>query len=160
MGCQKTENYVNAFYERSLTKMATSSTYRMPRFFAYRYIFFFQSCNSPRLDIRSQTFTNNDLLFFSCRKKVQVQGAISFEPVECWGVSSWWLQKGIISTNFNVTAVDVSKFLHFSMDMRYYTGNALAWVQRVHEPADVWNIIFCTRRFWLFNYISENQQFY
>ena len=88
MGCQKTENYVNAFYERSLTKMATSSTYRMPRFFAYRYIFFFQSCNSPRLDIRSQTFTNNDLLFFSCRKKVQ---AISFEPVECWAVSSWWL---------------------------------------------------------------------
>ena len=50
--------------------------------------FFFQSCNSPRLDIRSQTFTNNDLLFFSCRKKVQ--GAISIEP-ECWGVSSWWL---------------------------------------------------------------------
>ena len=49
---------------------------------------FFQSYNSPRLDIQSQTFTNNDLLFFSCRKKVQ--GAISIEP-ECWGVSSWWL---------------------------------------------------------------------
>ena len=49
---------------------------------------FFPSCNSSRLDIRSQTFTNNDLLFFSCRKKVQ---AISFEPVECWDVSSWWL---------------------------------------------------------------------
>ena len=23
-------------------------------------------------------------------------------------------------------------------------GNALAWVQRVHEPADLWEIIFCT----------------
>ena len=25
------------------------------------------------------------------------------------------------------------------------TGNALARVQRVHEPADLWDITFCTR---------------
>ena len=25
--------------------------------------------------------------------------------------------------------------------------NALEWVQRVHEPADLWDITFCTRRF-------------
>ena len=25
------------------------------------------------------------------------------------------------------------------------TGNALARVQRVHKPADLWDIIFCTR---------------
>ena len=27
-------------------------------------------------------------------------------------------------------------------------GNALAQVQRVHEPVDLWDITFCTRRFW------------
>ena len=27
-------------------------------------------------------------------------------------------------------------------------GNALARVQRVHEPADLWDITFCTRWFW------------
>jgi hypothetical protein len=27
------------------------------------------------------------------------------------------------------------------------TGNALERVQRVHEPLDVWDITFCTRRF-------------
>ena len=27
------------------------------------------------------------------------------------------------------------------------TGNALARVQRVHEPADLWDITLCTRRF-------------
>ena len=26
-------------------------------------------------------------------------------------------------------------------------GNALAWVQRVHEPIDLWDITFCTCRF-------------
>ena len=25
-------------------------------------------------------------------------------------------------------------------------GNALAWVQLVHKPADLWDITFCTRR--------------
>ena len=25
------------------------------------------------------------------------------------------------------------------------TGNALAWVQRVHKPADLWDITFYTR---------------
>ena len=29
-------------------------------------------------------------------------------------------------------------------------GNALARVQRVHEPADLWDINFCTRWFWGF----------
>ncbi len=27
----------------------------------------------------------------------------------------------------------------------WYAGNALARVQWVHEPADLWEIIFCTR---------------
>ena len=27
----------------------------------------------------------------------------------------------------------------------YYTGNALERVQRVHKPADLWDITFCTR---------------
>ena len=26
-----------------------------------------------------------------------------------------------------------------------YPGNALAWVQRVHKPADLLDITFCTR---------------
>ena len=45
------------------------------------------------------------------------------------------------------------------MDMNLKLGNALARVQRVHEPADLWDIIFaptdfeasstmCTRWFW------------
>ena len=35
--------------------------------------------------------------------------------------------------------------------IRYYiSGNALARVQRVHEPADLWDITFCTRWFWGF----------
>ena len=29
-------------------------------------------------------------------------------------------------------------------------GNALVRVQRVHEPADLWDITFCTRWFWGF----------
>ena len=28
------------------------------------------------------------------------------------------------------------------------TGNALARVQGVHEPADIWDITFCTHWFW------------
>ena len=32
-------------------------------------------------------------------------------------------------------------------DNRQGYGNALERVQRVHEPAGVWNITFCTRRF-------------
>jgi len=32
------------------------------------------------------------------------------------------------------------------------TGNALAQVQRVHKPADLWGITFCTRWFWGFYY--------
>ena len=31
-------------------------------------------------------------------------------------------------------------------------GNALARVQRVHKPADLWDITFCTRWFWGFYY--------
>ena len=27
------------------------------------------------------------------------------------------------------------------------TGIVLAWVERVHEPVDIWDITFCTRRF-------------
>ena len=32
----------------------------------------------------------------------------------------------------------------------HLSGNALARVQRVHEPADLWDITFCTRWFWSF----------
>ena len=32
------------------------------------------------------------------------------------------------------------------------SGNALARVQRVHEPADLWDITFYTRWFWGFYY--------
>ena len=32
----------------------------------------------------------------------------------------------------------------------YFSGNALAQVQRVHELVDFWDITFCTRRFWGF----------
>ena len=39
-------------------------------------------------------------------------------------------------------------------NLEYYihdtTGNALARVQRVHKPADLWDIGFCTRWFWGF----------
>ena len=32
------------------------------------------------------------------------------------------------------------------LELRCYTaGNALARVQRVHAPADLWDITFCTR---------------
>ena len=33
---------------------------------------------------------------------------------------------------------------------RALAGNALARVQRVHEPTDLWDITFCTRWFWGF----------
>ena len=36
-----------------------------------------------------------------------------------------------------------------------YTGNALARVQRVHKPADLWDITFCTRWFWGFYYYAH-----
>ena len=32
-----------------------------------------------------------------------------------------------------------------SMEFLLYAGNALDRVQRVHEPADLWDITFCTR---------------
>ena len=32
----------------------------------------------------------------------------------------------------------------------FSSGNALARVQRVHEPKDLWDITFCTRWFWGF----------
>ena len=32
------------------------------------------------------------------------------------------------------------------------TGNALAQLQWVHEPVDLWDITFCTRRFWPINF--------
>ena len=37
-------------------------------------------------------------------------------------------------------------------------GNALAQVQRVHKLVDLWDINFCTRRFWqiLINQFLEN----
>jgi hypothetical protein len=35
--------------------------------------------------------------------------------------------------------------LGFLMKIADKTGNALARVQRVHEPADLWDITFCTR---------------
>jgi hypothetical protein len=41
------------------------------------------------------------------------------------------------------------KRLFNNLPIQYMTGNALEWVQRVHEPADVWDITFCTRRFLL-----------
>ena len=37
-----------------------------------------------------------------------------------------------------IDSVQVLKF-------RLGAGNALEWVQRVHEPADLWDITFCTR---------------
>ena len=47
-------------------------------------------------------------------------------------------------------------FLLYSPTMQAAVGhwvllwavNALERVQRVHEPADLWNITFCTRWFW------------
>ena len=46
--------------------------------------------------------------------------------------------------------------IHKEHLLRHTSGNALERVQRVHEPADVWDITFCTRRFWLFNYQKIN----
>ena len=45
-----------------------------------------------------------------------------------------------------------SKFLQCSVSYKsgLLTGNALARVQRVHKPADLWDITFCTRWFWGF----------
>ena len=31
------------------------------------------------------------------------------------------------------------------LNKMYVSGNALAQVQRVHKPADLWDITFCTR---------------
>ena len=36
-------------------------------------------------------------------------------------------------------------------------GNALAQVQRVHEPVDLWGITYCTRIFWGFRYYWNTQ---
>ena len=35
-------------------------------------------------------------------------------------------------------------------DFNNLTEIALARVQRVHEPVDLWDITFCTHRFWGF----------
>ena len=37
-----------------------------------------------------------------------------------------------------------------SIEISMTSGNALERVQRVHEPADLWDITFCTRWFWGF----------
>ena len=41
--------------------------------------------------------------------------------------------------------------LHYEIRIRQkiYIGNALAWVQRVHEPADLWDIAYCTRYYYV-----------
>ena len=36
------------------------------------------------------------------------------------------------------------------LEQVFITGNALARVQRVHKPTNLWDITFCTRWFWGF----------
>ena len=44
-----------------------------------------------------------------------------------------------------------SKLLWISMRIFTFTGNALGRVQRVHKPADLLDITFCTHWFWGFS---------
>ena len=37
----------------------------------------------------------------------------------------------------------------------HFTGNALAWVQRVRESVELWDITFCICRSWGFYYIPK-----
>ena len=55
-------------------------------------------------------------------------------------------------TTFVIRAVHRGAFCQFPFQWIYYchssksaAGNALAWVQPVHEPADLWDITLCTR---------------
>ena len=52
------------------------------------------------------------------------------------------IHKSILFLSLVLTIYDMG-YVH----IYYLTGNALAQVQRVHEPADLWDITFCTRRF-------------
>ena len=45
-----------------------------------------------------------------------------------------------------------SKIIGTFKFLLHTAGNALAQVQRVHKPADLWDITFCTHWFWGFSY--------
>ena len=94
-GVKKLDKSVDAFYERSLNQNANVIYLSNAKVLCLSIHIFFQSCNSPRLDIRSQTFTNNDLLFFSpveirCKKRL----VLKFKPVEAFqGGGAYFFKK-------------------------------------------------------------------
>ena len=52
---------------------------------------------------------------------------------------SWYYKE----LSFEVWILDLTS-------LNFFAGNALARMQRVHAPTDLWDITFCTRRFWGF----------
>ena len=59
---------------------------------------------------------------------------------------SWTVLKALLSKDI-LNARWHFGFLTFQavLPLLVIAGNALAWVQRVHAPADLWDITFCTR---------------
>ena len=58
------------------------------------------------------------------------------------GEMQWKLQN---TGQIKIWSDYVFKFCHLKRLTSIRAGNALEWVQRVHEPADLWDITFCTR---------------
>ena len=54
--------------------------------------------------------------------------------------------------NFQILSKNSKKWNNAFLGDLIIAGNALARVQRVHKPADLWNITFCTRWFWGYQY--------
>ena len=59
-----------------------------------------------------------------------------------------YIEKKKFKNHYTVFRKFIEVFLnrkHMELWMALHAGNALARVQRVHKPADLWDITFCTR---------------
>ena len=101
-------------------------------------VFCYQNCSEPLWEknilVIEKNFWNLRLKFWSSRicKNFEIPRTLrTIFKTECFLTCSWRFRR-----SDTVDTVD--------------SGNALARVQRVHEPADLWDITFCTRWFWGF----------
>ena len=113
---------------------------------------------TPYLDVQMflDALANNYLLYNLDSTKVNLSPLYNFDVpivrnkrrfyIYCFGLFSkaYSLMKGPTCIKFwiKITAMPrlMSKWIKLP-------GNALARVQRVHEPVDLWDITFCTQRF-------------
>ena len=84
--------------------------------------------------------------FHNIAKDFDIMG---FQDLGCLHIYSHYSLKMIKSQHVALTHNICSLiFIHEKMvtkDRNPYSGNALVRVQRVHKPADLWDITFCTR---------------